>query len=127
MESASKRLQKRLGITSPQRIALRIIGKYPGITPGHLAAVLHVHAGTVSAVLRRLEAKKLVERRPHGRDGRRVALGLTPAGRELDAPDPASIEGSLSRVLESFPGEGLQFVQKFLSQLVKELESQETK
>ena len=44
---------------------------------------LGLDSGTLSPLLKRLEALGLCERRRSGEDERRVAIHLTPAGREL--------------------------------------------
>ncbi len=101
LERLSGSMERRLGITAQQRLALRCVGKYPGISPGALAAVLSVDPGTVSATLRRLERKGLLQRRRDPRDARRVSLGLTEAGRALDRPMPNTVEDAVEKLLAS--------------------------
>jgi DNA-binding MarR family transcriptional regulator len=84
LERLSARMDRSLGVTAQQRFIIRCVGKYPGITAGALARVLHLDPGTVTAALHRLEAKGHVERRRDDRDRRRVTLGLTRAGIDLD-------------------------------------------
>lgn len=71
------------------------------MTAGQLAAVLHVDPGTVSAALRRLERKGIIERRRDPADSRRVTLGLTRKGRALDAPTAGTIEEAVEKLLAS--------------------------
>jgi DNA-binding MarR family transcriptional regulator len=101
LERLSSRMEKRLGVTAQQRFLIRCVGTYPGMTAGQLAAVLHVDPGTVSAALRRLEQKGLIERRRDPADSRRVALGLTRKGRALDAPAAGTIEQAVEELLAS--------------------------
>lgn len=101
IERLSSRMVKRLGVTAQQRLVLRCIGKYPGITPGQLASVLHVDPGTISAALRRLEARRLIERRRDDVDSRRVTLGLTKGGRALDVPTSGTLEEAVTELLAS--------------------------
>jgi len=98
-EQLSGRMERRWGVTAQQRMVIRCIGTYPGITAGQLAATLHVDAGTVSATLRRLEERQLVQRRRDPNDSRRVTLGLTPAGRRLDAPAEGTVEAAVTELL----------------------------
>lgn len=121
-ERASRGMVARLGITGSQRIALRVIGRYPGIGPGDLARVLHLDPGTISATVRRLENAGILKRRQTGRDRRRVALGLTPKGHSLDGEDERTIEGALARVVARFPAEEVAVVRSFLAAFVEELE-----
>ena len=99
LEKASSDMEKKLGITSQQRFVVRCVGKYPGMTSGQLAEVLHVDPGTVSATVRRLEEKGLVERRRDPRDHRRVFLGLTARGRAFDRPTEGTVEYAVDRLL----------------------------
>jgi len=105
MERLSSRMERRLGVTSQQWLILRCVGKYPGLTAGQLANLLHVDPGTVSAALRRLEAKGLLERRSDPRDRRRAALGLTAKGRALGGPARGTVEASVERLLQTAPPE----------------------
>lgn len=99
VERLSSRMERALGITAQQRLIVRCVGKYPGITAGQLAALLHLDPGTVSASLRRLAERRLLERRPDPRDKRRITLGLTPGGRELDRPTAGTVESSVEQLL----------------------------
>lgn len=92
LERVSSRMKQHLGVTAQQRLILRCVGKYPGLPAGQLAELLHLDPGTVSASLRRLVQRRLLERRPDPRDGRRVTLGLTARGKQLDRPSPGTVE-----------------------------------
>ena len=60
LERRSRRMEKAIGVTAPQRLVLRFLGRFPGVTAGQLARALHVDPGTLSASVRRLEARGLV-------------------------------------------------------------------
>jgi len=100
-------MEKRLGVTAQQRLILRCVGKYPGLTAGRLAGLLHVDPGTLSAALHRLESKGFLDRRRDPRDKRRASLGLTAKGRALDLPATGSVEDAVERLLESASAEDL--------------------
>jgi DNA-binding MarR family transcriptional regulator len=99
LERRSRRMEKAIGLTAPQRLVLRFLGRFPGVTAGQLAKALHVDPGTLSANVRRLEARGLVERRRDPGDTRRVTLGLTRQGRALDVPADASVEAAADALL----------------------------
>jgi DNA-binding MarR family transcriptional regulator len=99
MESLSSRMQTHFGIIAQQRLVLRCVGRYPGITAGQLAEILHVDPGTVSATLNRLELRGLLERRRQPQDQKRSALGLTAAGRALNEPVRGTVENAVEQVL----------------------------
>ena len=86
LERASKRMEDTMGISGPQRFALRMIGARPGITAGELASVLHLHPSTVTGIVQRLESRKLVKRSANESDGRVAHLHLTPGGTKVNKP-----------------------------------------
>ncbi len=99
LNARSKSMHKRAGITGPQRLALRIVGLFPGITFGHLAKKLHVHPSTLSGVIKRLEVQGLIVRSQDPEDARRGLLHLTPAGIDRTTPMEGSVEAAVSEVL----------------------------
>jgi DNA-binding MarR family transcriptional regulator len=105
LEMLSSRMDHRLGVTTQQRLVIRCVGKYPGVTAGQLATLLHVDPGTASATLKRLEEKGLLERRRDPRDLRRTTLGLTAKGRRLDRPQQGTVEEASERLLSEIPAE----------------------
>jgi len=121
MERVSLHMDRTLGVTAQQRLFIRCLGKYPGMTAGQLATVLHLDPGTVSAALRRLEQKGLVSKRRDPRDHRRVALGLTPKGRALDHPAPATVEYAVERLLAQLGRAQVDSVKGVLRQLSADL------
>src|SRR5437899_7072059 len=84
LQSASKRMESTFGVTGPQRLVVRIVGRFPGIAAGRVAEILHVHPSTLTGILKRLEARGVLQRRADPRDGRRALFSLTPRGRKLD-------------------------------------------
>lgn len=99
LETVSKQMARRIGLTGPQRMTLRIIGRNPGITAGALAEILHVHPGTLSSTLRHLEGKSLLVREADPHDRRRVLVHLTRKGKSLDVPSSHTVESSISEAL----------------------------
>ena len=45
LQRVSKRMVRRIGLTAPQRLAVRFIGRHDGLTLGSLSALLHLHPG----------------------------------------------------------------------------------
>jgi DNA-binding MarR family transcriptional regulator len=121
LERVSMRMQARLGVTAQQRILVRVIGRFPGITPSALARIVHLDPGTISTALRRLERAQLVERRRGEADGRRVFIALTSRGRALDVPDPETVEAALTRALARTTHSEAASVRLFLGRFIQEL------
>ena len=103
LQSLSKRMHASLGLTGPQRVTLRVLGRRPGISAGTLAEILRVHPSTLTGILHRLEGRGLVRRMRDPEDGRRARLDLTRRGRKLDVPSPGTVEAVVARVLSGIP------------------------
>jgi DNA-binding MarR family transcriptional regulator len=123
LERLSSRMERTLGITAQQRLIIRCIGKYPGITGGQLATLLHLDPGTISASLRRLSAKRLLARRVDPRDKRRSALELTARGRAIDRPTRGTVEHAVERLLDQVGAADIATTRSVLAQLSGLVES----
>lgn len=104
LQSTSKRMNRDLGVTGPQRLVLRVVGRFPDISAGELAAVLHVHPSTLTGVLTRLLDRKLISRTAYPDDRRRAMLRLTSAGRRIDRLHAGTVEAAVRQVLATTPG-----------------------
>jgi DNA-binding MarR family transcriptional regulator len=72
-----------LGLTYPQYLVLLVLWQDDGLTVSRLGERLTLDSGTLTPLLKRLEASGLVQRLRDAADERRVLLRLTPAGRAL--------------------------------------------
>ena len=99
VERTSKRMSGELGVTGPQRLVVRVIGLFPHLSAGELAAILHVHPSTLTGVLQRLVARRLVQRVSDPQDRRRSILRLTALGRRLNATTGGTVEWAVARAL----------------------------
>lgn len=68
-----------------------------------VARALSVSPPTAAEVLRRLEAKGLVERKRDVADKRRVLISITDSGREILAQAPPPLQESFTRALGDLP------------------------
>lgn len=87
----------RLGVTYPQYLALLVLWERDGITVSDLGERLFLDSGTLTPLLKRLEAQGLVDRSRDPQDERRVVIRLTEQGRALKeqaAGIPACILGA---------------------------------
>jgi DNA-binding MarR family transcriptional regulator len=62
-----------------------VLWEADGRSVGEICAALHLDTGTVSPLLKRLEAQGLVSRTRRADDERAVEIRLTAAGRDLEA------------------------------------------
>ncbi|MEP7344068.1 MAG: MarR family transcriptional regulator [Gemmatimonadaceae bacterium] len=121
MERRSKHMHATLGITAPQRMVIRFVGRTPGISAGELAKTLHVDPGTLSSALGALEREKLLSRKSDASDGRRVRIFLTARGRRLDTDTPRTVEAAVHTAMARHSKRSLSIVRSALESLAQEL------
>ena len=74
-----------LGLTHPQYLVMLALWQHGALSVKELSGLLQLDPGTLSPLLKRLEAAGLVRRERNPDDQRNLALTLTPAGRRLRA------------------------------------------
>src|SRR5215208_3267436 len=121
LHRVSKAMMGRLGLTAPQRLAVRFVGRQPGPTPGQLAELLHLDPGTVSGIVNRLESSGLVSRVRSEGDTRRMHLPLTAKGRTLNRRRTGTVEAAVRRTLDGLSRADLAAASRLLRQLAKNL------
>jgi DNA-binding MarR family transcriptional regulator len=102
-----------LGLTYPQYLILLVLWTSDALKVSEIGQRLHLDSGTLTPILKRLEANGLIRRTRRLRDEREVEIALTNAGRELrgkalgvsaaigerlglDASDMTALRGRLS-------------------------------
>lgn len=101
----------RLGAPAEGRLAfnplyfqmLRIIGNNNTIRPSELAADLAIPRTTISAAVKALQKKGLVETKPDDSDGRAITIGLTNDGTEVLAAIERQDNRNADAMLSSLP------------------------
>ncbi|MBS4037176.1 MAG: MarR family transcriptional regulator [Hydrogenophaga sp.] len=83
MTKLYKPLLEPLGLTYPQYLAMLALWESDGLTVSELGDRLFLDSGTVTPLVKRLEAAALVQRQRDTQDERRVQVWLTDAGRAL--------------------------------------------
>jgi DNA-binding MarR family transcriptional regulator len=121
LQSISKRLEVSVGVTGPQRLVIRIVGQFPGISAGDLANILHIHPSTLTGVLKRLVSRGQIARRPDPQDARRAQFALTPAGQKLNRMRAGTVESAVLRALTRLSDEQVDATCNVLKVLAEEL------
>ncbi|MDM4765021.1 MarR family transcriptional regulator [Pelomonas sp. SE-A7] len=83
MTKLYKPLLEPLGLTYPQYLVMLVLWEQDGISVSTLGQRLTLDSGTLTPLLKRLEAMGLVSRQRSAEDERRVELFLSPQGRSL--------------------------------------------
>jgi DNA-binding MarR family transcriptional regulator len=121
LEVISMKLHRSNGVTARQRFVIRIAGKLGPLPAGELARALHVHPGTLSVALSRLEQRGLIARKRDAKDARVVMISLTAHGRRLDATLPRFVERAVARTLKSGRAADAKLFYRSFVQLADEL------
>jgi DNA-binding MarR family transcriptional regulator len=83
MTKVYKPLLAPLGITYPQYLAFLVLWERDGLTVGELGERLFLDSGTLTPLLKRMEASGWLRRERAADDERRVLVSLTTEGRAL--------------------------------------------
>jgi DNA-binding MarR family transcriptional regulator len=118
----SRAMARSAGVTLEQRMLLRHIGRFPGLTASQLVEHFVIDAGTVSTLLAKLERAGLVERRPGSRDRRRVEVGLTEAGHRLNQSVPQGLYVAAREVVAKLGGDYLESARRVLLALTERID-----
>lgn len=121
LESRSLRMKERIGISGPERMVVRLIGREPGITAGELARILRVHPSTMTWSLKRLVRRGLVVRRPDAVDARRALFSLSARGEEIDAVKHGTVEAAVRAALDAVPERDVATTVAVLEGLIRSL------
>ena len=78
-----KPLLDRLGLTYPQYLVMRVLWEHDDVPLKDIGERLFLDSGTLTPLLKRLEAADLVKRTRSTEDERQVLIALTPKGRAL--------------------------------------------
>lgn len=78
-----KPLLDRLGLTYPQYLVMLVLWDRDGVPLKEIGEKLFLDSGTLTPLLKRLEAARLVKRTRSTEDERQVLIALTPEGRAL--------------------------------------------
>ena len=83
MTKLYKPLLEPLGLTYPQYLAMLVLWEQDGVSVSALGQRLSLDSGTLTPLLKRLEAAELITRQRAVEDERRVDIHLTRSGRML--------------------------------------------
>lgn len=99
LQRISKRMENDIGITGPQRLVLRVVGQFPGLSATELAHIIRLHPSTITGILQRLAARGLLERTRDPSDTRRARLRLTPKATIYRRPSRGTVEAVVTDAL----------------------------
>jgi len=125
LDVLSKRMAVTIGVTGPQRLVLRVVGKTPGQSASELASTLGKHPSTLTGVLARLEERRLIVREADQIDRRRTRFTLTAAGKRIDRERKGTVEAAIQRALGRTTNAHLAGTLATVRAIVEELEREQ--
>jgi len=105
-----------LGLTHPQYLVMLALWQYGPLSVRELSGLLQLDPGTLSPLLKRLEAGGLLRRERDPKDQRNLALALTEKGRALRAEAEKIPAGIVERL--GMPVEELMALQGALTRVI---------
>src|ERR1700726_1444538 len=99
LQRMAKGMEAELGITGPQRLVLRVVGQFPGLSAGELAHIVRLHPSTITGILQRLVTRGLLARERDPGDSRRARLRLKPRAVEYTRTSPGTVEKAVRQAL----------------------------
>src|SRR4051812_9496150 len=105
-------------LTPVQYAALIAIHTHPGIDATRLSAVIAFDRSTLGSVIERLQAKRLIERKPSNEDKRIKLLYLTKPGVSVLRDIVPSVENAQARILQPLKAADRKLLLALLTQLV---------
>jgi len=121
LQRISKRMEGEIGITGPQRLVLRIVGRFPGVSAGELAHIVRLHPSTITGILQRLVASGLLARERDPQDSRRVRLRLKPRAAKYIQIAPGTVEQSVRQALTHGGASNVRAARKVLAEVARRL------
>jgi DNA-binding MarR family transcriptional regulator len=98
IDTNSKKLVKRVGLTGPQLVILQEISNLGEVTAGEIAQAVSLSQATVTGILERMEKRGLLARRRSDRDKRRIMVRITQNGQQvLEEAPPLMQEAFVER------------------------------
>lgn len=122
LNKTSRQMQTQFGVTGQQRLVIRIVGAFPGLSAGDIARILHIHPSTLTGILQRLVHHELLRRSLDPDDARRARLELTAKGKRLTAPSVGTVEIAVKKVLSRFGDHEVRDTRELLTALADGLD-----
>lgn len=119
LDAWSEWMYRSYGVTAPQRLPVRVVGPWPGCSPGEAARLLRLQPATVTRLVAGLT--RLLHRSRDWSDARRLRLALTARGRKVNAIRAGTVERAVSRAFAHAARADVAVARRFVRSLTNEL------
>lgn len=99
-----------LGLTYTQYIAMMVMWEHKSVTVGRLCELLCLDTGTLTPMLKKMEAAGLVERRRSKEDERSVSVTITHKGEALKAK-AAEVPAKMAKCVSLSPEDAVKLLE----------------
>lgn len=96
----TRAIEGHMGISLAQLFVLQALAERPATSLNDLAERTATHQSSVSVVVRRLVERGFVSRTSSPADKRRIEIAVTPAGRDLIATAPLTVQTQLMMAMD---------------------------
>jgi DNA-binding MarR family transcriptional regulator len=121
LQRMSKRMENEIGITGPQRLVLRVVGQFPGLSASELAEIVRLHPSTITGVLQRLVARGFLERQRDPSDTRRARLRVKPKASRHIRSSRGTVERVVTEALEHVGSNNVRAARRVLKEIAQRL------
>jgi trehalose 6-phosphate phosphatase len=121
LNQRSRAMLKRLGVTGPQRLVVRVVGRLGPISPARLARVLHLHPSSVTRLIQRLERRGFIHRAPHPAHRGRFLLELGSRGWGVERLGGGTVESAVQAALVAAGPKDIAATRRVLARLTRRL------
>ena len=123
LQSTSKRMENTLGITGPQRLVLKVVSQFPGLSAKAVAHVVRLHPSTLTGVIQRLVEKRLLVRDRDPKDTRRMRLRATAKAAAFNRRSPGTVESAVEAALARVPASHVKHARNVLRAVAQALDA----
>ncbi len=100
---ADREAETAVGLSAAQLFVLNVLASAPGLSLSEVAEHTLTDQSSVSTVVAKLVARRLVSRRPAGDDRRRIELRLTSAGQHVVRTAPRVPQTRIADLVRAMP------------------------
>ncbi|GII58354.1 hypothetical protein Pth03_67430 [Planotetraspora thailandica] len=125
LRAAADDAMSRHGVRVGQNLVLEVLWESDGLTPGELAARLHITTPTVVNTATRMESAGLLVRRKDPADGRLVRLHLTPKARAAQRPIEEARRRLAEHATATLTDEERRHLRSALEKIIKQMSDED--
>lgn len=121
----SRFLANTFGLTGPQLVCLRVLGRHGSLTPSEVAKHVALSQATVTGIIDRLASRQLLTRERSETDRRNVTVSITEAGRALLADAPSALQEKFATRLSTLATDEQERIRATLNKIVNMMDGQD--